>query len=347
MKSKFIWLTSLILITIFTNCKKSEQAQPSSSSTDQDPFMVSNSVSVADIGTTNKVITIAGKANTSGSADGAGSIARFNHPMGIQLLKDGSLYVADEYNDVIRKITPEYQVSTENLNTGSYGSLLRPLYVGEDDKKNLHVIGLVEIGGGGTQQWLFDPGRNVLASDGGFYITHACLAKDPYADFFWSSSGYGIFVSYADVLNIPQHSINESTLFGDPNEENERGFRLTGLFTGRNNVIYFAHNTGLYKHTPSGVDALINTGTPLGNITSIVLNADCKTMYLAADGYIKRIVNGTVSKLAGPNTAHPDGRDGVGFDADVNANSLALGDHENALYFSDTKTHTIKKLQLK
>lgn len=347
MKSKLIWLLSLILITFFTNCKKSEQSQPSSS-TEPDPFMISNSVSAADIGTTNKVVTIAGKAYTPGSADGLGSAARFNGPTGIQLLKDGSLYVADRYNNAIRKITPGYQVSTEKLNSDSVGyGIYQPLYVGEDDKKNMHIVARLE-GGDGTEEWLFNASRKFLSEQGLFYVTHAFLAKDPYRDLFWTNSGYGVSPSFGSVLNLTStKSFYAGALFGDPDGERERGFIFSGLCAGGNNVIYFAYNGALYKHTPSGVDARIDMTLPLGRITSIIVNADCKTMYLAADGYIKRIVNGTVAKLAGPNTAHPDGRDGVGFEADVNANSLALGDHENAIYFSDTKTHTIRKLQLK
>ena len=40
-----------------------------------------------------------------GYADGAGSEARFNGPVGQQLAADGSLIVADTSNQVIRKIT--------------------------------------------------------------------------------------------------------------------------------------------------------------------------------------------------------------------------------------------------
>jgi sugar lactone lactonase YvrE len=51
----------------------------------------------------NNVTTIAGAAGAPGSADGTGAAARFNNPFGITL--DGAnLYVADTYNNTIRKI---------------------------------------------------------------------------------------------------------------------------------------------------------------------------------------------------------------------------------------------------
>ena len=52
------------------------------------------------------VTTIAGQAGIKGSADGAGTNASFNLPNGIAVDASGNLYVADEFNDTIRKMTP-------------------------------------------------------------------------------------------------------------------------------------------------------------------------------------------------------------------------------------------------
>lgn len=58
------------------------------------------------------VTTLAGKFNSSGSADGKGSAARFDFPEGLAVDSHGNVFVAEYFNDTIRKITPAGQVST-------------------------------------------------------------------------------------------------------------------------------------------------------------------------------------------------------------------------------------------
>jgi streptogramin lyase len=53
------------------------------------------------------VSTIAGDPRQPGLVDGAGSTARFQSPYGITIDNKGNLYVADMYNNAIRKITRE------------------------------------------------------------------------------------------------------------------------------------------------------------------------------------------------------------------------------------------------
>ena len=42
----------------------------------------------------------------SGSVDGTGSAALFNHPRGISVSSSGIVYVADSWNHIIRMISP-------------------------------------------------------------------------------------------------------------------------------------------------------------------------------------------------------------------------------------------------
>ncbi|MBF9224358.1 NHL repeat-containing protein [Hymenobacter ruricola] len=58
------------------------------------------------------VSTVAGLALSPGTADGSGSTARFRYPYGVAVDGAGTLYVSDQYNHTIRKITPAGVVST-------------------------------------------------------------------------------------------------------------------------------------------------------------------------------------------------------------------------------------------
>ncbi|HWH72268.1 MAG TPA: immunoglobulin domain-containing protein, partial [Candidatus Sulfotelmatobacter sp.] len=58
------------------------------------------------------VTTVAGLAKVTGTNDGPGSLARFYRPEGIAVDSADNLYVLDNFNDTIRKITPEGMVAT-------------------------------------------------------------------------------------------------------------------------------------------------------------------------------------------------------------------------------------------
>ncbi|HEY8027650.1 MAG TPA: DUF4214 domain-containing protein [Burkholderiaceae bacterium] len=73
------------------------------------------------------VTTLAGKAGAGGYADGNGTAAAFNNPIGVTLDAGGNLYVADSGNNIIRKITPASMVTTVAGTYGTARNILGPM----------------------------------------------------------------------------------------------------------------------------------------------------------------------------------------------------------------------------
>ena len=95
------------------------------------------------------VTTLAGSASGgSGSVDGTGRNARFNHPNGVAVDGGNNIYVADTDNQTIRKITPAGVVSTLSGLAGASGSadgtgsnarFNNPYHVAADSAGNIYV----------------------------------------------------------------------------------------------------------------------------------------------------------------------------------------------------------------
>ncbi|MBW3624479.1 MAG: SMP-30/gluconolactonase/LRE family protein [Armatimonadetes bacterium] len=84
---------------------------------------------------------------TPGYLDGPGNRARFNRPMGLALLPNGNIVVADTYNHVIRIVTPSGHVSTlagsgrpgSGDGIGARTSFYQPNGVATDPSGNVYV----------------------------------------------------------------------------------------------------------------------------------------------------------------------------------------------------------------
>ena len=92
------------------------------------------------------VSTLAGSGNI-GSIDGIGTEASFYNPTGIAVDVSGTIYVADQNNSIIRKITPSGFVTTfagngytgSNDSTGTAASFFYPTGIAVDNSGNVYV----------------------------------------------------------------------------------------------------------------------------------------------------------------------------------------------------------------
>jgi DNA-binding beta-propeller fold protein YncE len=84
------------------------------------------------------VSTPAGSPDQIGSTDGTGSATRFNNPRDVAVDSGGNVYVADDGNKNIRKITPAGMVQTLR-DAGNESSFVKPVAVAADDKGRIYV----------------------------------------------------------------------------------------------------------------------------------------------------------------------------------------------------------------
>lgn len=260
------------------------------------------------------VSTIAG--STQGFVDGTGTMAQFSRPNGITIDTGGTLYVADNNNHRIRKITPQGVVSTLAGSTEGFAD-----------------------GSGTTAQFTFPTGI-AIDTDGTLYVTDTGNHK----------------IRKITPQGVVSTLAGSSSGFADGQGSVAQFNRPYGIAIDTDNNLYIAdsYNHKIRKITPEGVVSTLTgntegfadgTGTmakfsyPLG----ITIDIDSNLYVTDYENHkIRKITpQGVVSTIAGSTLGFADG---IGTIAQF---SFPLGitiDTDSNLYVADTENHKIRKI---
>jgi sugar lactone lactonase YvrE len=318
------------------------------------------------------VTTLAGTAGASGRVDGTSAEARFNNPRGVATGADGTVYVADTFNGLVRKITPAGVVTT--FATGNF-----PSGVATDSAGNLYVN---DCG----SAWAGDPAslnKNQVRkiSPTGIEMTVAfpgpCteVAPPSYSDrrFRFPSS---IGIDSADNLYIAweDHHVAKSTPSGgsgfsvgfpgergsaDGTGTDARFHYPSGVAAGPDGTAYVAdtYNHTIRQITSAGVVTTLAGSGTYGSDDGVgayarfaapmaVASDRAGNLYIADQGNntIRKIAQaGIVTTLAGT-AAKAGSADATGAEARFYEPTGATADSAGNLYLADTRNHTVRKV---
>lgn len=326
-----------------------------------------------------EVTTLAGMALTSGSADGTATAARFNTPVGIAVDAAGNVYVADTGNHVIRRITPEGDVTTLAGTAGSPGSadgngvdarLNTPFGVAVDAAGNVYVgdtgnYTIRKITAAGTVTTLAGTAGNAGSVDGGaadarFHLP-SDIATDGAGNVFAADTGNNAIRRISQSGNVA--TLAGSTTIAGSDDGSGAAARFStpvGVAADASGNLYVADmgNHAVRKVTPAGTVTTLagmagSTGSTDGNGMEARFNmpagvaADAAgNLYItdAGNHTIRKVSPaGTVTTLAG--TAGSAGSaDGSGTAAKFDTPTGITVDAAGNLYVADTGNHTVRKL---
>jgi sugar lactone lactonase YvrE len=325
------------------------------------------------------VSTIAGLAGNSGSNDGTVSVARFNYPTGLAVDTSLNVYVADFYNQTIRKVTVDGMVSTLAGLAGSLGA-----NDGTGSEARFSNPNGVAVNSGGSLM-VADTGNHTIRkiTPAGVVSTFAGLAGSSgsvngigsEARFF---APVGVAVDVADKIYVAEdrnHIIRKitpqrevSTLAGLACGEgsadgtgNVARFRLPfSVAVAGAGLVYVADwgNNTIRKIVTAGVVSTFaglagsqgsndGTGSEARFNTVHSVTVDGAGNVYVADGAshtIRKITpDGVVSTLAGL-AGTPGSVDGVGSEARFNSVQGVAADSAGNVYVADAGNSTIRKV---
>jgi sugar lactone lactonase YvrE len=239
---------------------------------------------ISFVGTNAVVSTIAGLAGISGPADGTNSDARFDHPNDIALDSSGAVFVADHYNQTIRKVTP---LGTNWVVTTIAGSVyVRDHSDGTNGDAHFYSPTGVAVD---------SAGRLFITDTANFTIREAVLMGTNWV----VSTAAGLALDYGF-----QDGANDSALFDYP----------YGITVNSQGVLYVADwgNHAIREVKASGPDWVVNTIAGLSGTIGSADGTGTKAKFnfpngIAADPegflYVTDQSNDTIRRLTPPASA--------------------------------------------
>ena len=268
------------------------------------------------------VTTVAGSAGTPGSANGVGSAARFLWPNGVAVEEGGTVYVADTYNNTIRKITPARSVSTLAGAAGIAG-----FADGAGGAARFSQPGAVAVDSNGVL-YVADGGNNSIRRimPGGVVGTLAG----------WTNAGYADGVGTNALLNGPAGVAVDgmgNVFVADTGNNTIRKIATSGV------VSTLAGLAGTAGHA-DGVGTNARFNGPAG------IAVDAAGNVFVADTYnytIRRVASdGTVTTIAGAPGQYGY-RDGASTNALFDLSSGIAVDGWGNVYVADTDNNVVRK----
>ncbi|SEN56342.1 gliding motility-associated C-terminal domain-containing protein [Mucilaginibacter gossypiicola] len=223
------------------------------------------------------VYTLAGQP-AAGTADGLGRAAKFNKPAGLAVDKDGNIYVADQAGFVIRKITPNGQVTTI-AGSGSFGTgdgngtaanFQFPVGITVDPSGNLYVTD----GGVGTVRRISPDGEVKTIAGGGPVGVESGVGTNVHF-----SSPSGITIGPDGNLYVAEYGTNSIKRVIATGYTIDKGLPAglvfdpkTGIITGTPTVLWPATNYTVTAYNAAGSSKFI-LSIEVDDVTKPIINS--------------------------------------------------------------------------
>ena len=338
---------------------------------------VTNATESYDISTSQTVTTFAGLSGSSGSANGTGTNAQFSGPNGVAVDRYGNVYVADTYNDTIRKITTSGLTATFAGLSGNHGSVdasgtnaqfFGPNSVAVDLNSNVYVADSSSY----TIRKITPTGVvTTLAGSAG--VSGSVDATGANAQFSGPNGvavdrGGNVYVADGDTIRMITSAGVVTTLAGSAGVSGTAD--ATGTNASFNHPCGVAVDGGSNVYVADTYNFTIRKITPTGVVTTLAGSAGCKgsvdgmggtaefynpssvavdwlgNVYVADNNTIRMITPaGVVTTFAGAPDGSVGSVDGAGNASRFNQPNGVAVDGSGNVYVADTGNETIRKIK--